>query len=221
MHYFIDGHNLIAKMTDISLDDPNDEMKLVLRLKSWAAGSQKRRITVVFDGGLPGGKAVRYSNRSVKVIFASQATTADALIINRIRNLKNPPEFTLISSDQQIIEVAKERRMPHRRSEDFALELAEAEQAQRGLPASPAMPELNEKPQINEQEIAEWLELFGPVPERAPRKKKDRSQPLKDEKPPSKNPKRPRPLTIEKGGERPLSDDEVDDWMKLFHSGKG
>ncbi len=34
MHYLIDGHNLIAQISDISLDDPDDEAKLVLRLEA-------------------------------------------------------------------------------------------------------------------------------------------------------------------------------------------
>ena len=96
MHYLIDGHNLIAKMPDISLDDPDDEVKLVLRLRQWTAGRRKRRVTVIFDGGLPGGAERHLSSRPVKVIFASAGQSADALLINRIQDAKNPAEFTLI-----------------------------------------------------------------------------------------------------------------------------
>ena len=46
MHYIIDGHNLIGKMPDISLKDPNDEIKLTMRIKSWVAESKKRQVTV-------------------------------------------------------------------------------------------------------------------------------------------------------------------------------
>ena len=54
MPILIDGHNLIGRLPDLRLDDPDDEAKLVLRLRAYAARTRKR-ITVVFDQGLPGG----------------------------------------------------------------------------------------------------------------------------------------------------------------------
>ena len=42
MHYLIDGHNLIAHLADIDLEDPNDEVKLVLMMRGWAAAGRKR-----------------------------------------------------------------------------------------------------------------------------------------------------------------------------------
>ena len=44
MNYLIDGHNLIARMQTMSLADPDDEAKLVLRLRRWTAASRKRPI---------------------------------------------------------------------------------------------------------------------------------------------------------------------------------
>ena len=48
MYYLIDGHNLIAHYPDIELEDPNDEVKLVLVLRSWAAAGRKREAMDVF-----------------------------------------------------------------------------------------------------------------------------------------------------------------------------
>ena len=56
MAYLIDGHNLIGQLPDLSLNDPNDEAKLVQKLIGFAARQQKR-VVVVFDSGLPGGKS--------------------------------------------------------------------------------------------------------------------------------------------------------------------
>ena len=39
MPHLIDGHNLIASLPDIGMDDPNKEAKLVNKLKSWAAAN--------------------------------------------------------------------------------------------------------------------------------------------------------------------------------------
>ncbi len=90
MHYLIDGHNLIGKMPEIHLDDPDDEVKLVLRLRSWAAGGAKRRVTVIFDHGLPGGVEKGLSSGPVKVIFAPAGRTADSLLIRRIKHSQKP-----------------------------------------------------------------------------------------------------------------------------------
>ncbi len=152
MHYLIDGHNLIAKMPGISLEDPNDEAKLVLRLKSWAAGSRRRRITVVFDSGLPGGHSRALSSGSVKVLFASGGSSADAVLIGRIRNVQNPAEYTLVTSDREVIVAAKTRNMPRLSAEAFA--------AQIQTPNKSAKPDSDLEPFLSAEEVEEWLRLF-------------------------------------------------------------
>ena len=152
MHYLIDGHNLIAKMPGISLDDPDDEAKLVLLLKSWSAGNRRRRITVVFDSGLPGGHSRVLSGSSVDVLFASVGSTADAVLIGRIRNVQNPTEFTLVSSDREVIEAAKTRNMPAISAESFA--------AQIQMSNNSAKSDADPGPLLSAKEVEEWLKLF-------------------------------------------------------------
>lgn len=158
MHYLIDGHNLIAALPDISLEDPEDEAKLVLMLRSWTAAGANRRVTIIFDGGLPGGPARGLSSSVVQVIFASSGRPADNLLISRINQLRNPAEHTLVSSDRAVTTVAEARRMPHISSQDFAERLQRA-------PSKVEGPLLeNEKPESNEEDIADWLRLFGDLP---------------------------------------------------------
>ena len=128
MHYLIDGHNLIARIPDIDLADPDDEVRLVLRLRGWTAAGRKRRVTVVFDQGLPGGEERLLSTGPVKVIFAPAGKTADSVLISRIRRVRNPREYTLISSDRRILDAAGGRGMPSTRSEEFAPQLAPSPQ---------------------------------------------------------------------------------------------
>jgi len=159
MHYLIDGHNLIARLPDIELDDPDDEAKLVLRLRRWTAADQKRLVTVFFDGGLPGGEWRSLSSGRVKPIFATADRAADALLINRVRQARNPSAYTLITSDQQILVVAQARRLPHLTSEAFARQLVECDRqryADKGNMASPPP----EDPILSPQEVDEWLDIF-------------------------------------------------------------
>lgn len=211
MHYLIDGHNLIAKLPDVSLDDPNDEIELILRLKGWAAASPKRKITVFFDGGLPGGVAHRLSSSDIRVIFAPEGKTADSLIIKRIRAIKNPPEYRLVTSDRQIIRVAQQRRMPHLLAETFATKLRVDQQNRQALPPSPEIDE----PPLTESEIAEWLELFGPEPE-IPSK----PRPTRKKRPPKttvpEKPKRHRSAQELKTADSELEEEEITEWLKLF-----
>lgn len=215
MHYLIDGHNLIAKTPGIDLSDPDDEAQLVLRLRRWTAASRKRRVTVYFDGGLPGGPAHDLSGARLKVIFASTGRSADDLILNRIRKVKNPPEFTVVSSDREILDAAEKRKMPTIPSESFAGNLEEVA-AERARPEEPTSP--SDEPLLSEDEVAQWMELFGPEPEippRPPRKPAPSSSRQESEKKPRRPPAMRDPRELKDSGES-LTEEEVARWMELF-----
>lgn len=157
MQYLIDGHNLIGRMPDIDLGDPDDEVKLVLRLRSWSAAGRKRKITVIFDRGLPGGKDKGLSSGQVKVIFAPAGRSADSLLINRIRSIKNPAEYTLVSSDQKIIRAAEARRMLVWHSEEFVGRMNEKGERDQDH----ANAETTDNPQMSVDDVQMWLNLFS------------------------------------------------------------
>ncbi len=212
MHFLIDGHNVIGRgiLPGIDLADPNDEVKLVLQLRQWAAGKQKRRVTVYFDGGLPGGKARNLSSGTVKVIFASIGKTADALLIKRIAAVKNPAGFTLVTSDRKIIQAAEARHMPYQLSETFAAALVAERDAR---VRSTAVSDTADEPQMSASELAEWLELFGPEPERpVPKPRPPSPKPA----PPPSPKKRSTSLDQAKRGTESLDDSELDEWLRIF-----
>lgn len=218
MLYLIDGHNLIAKMPDIDLDDPNDEVKLVLRLRSWASAQRSRRVVVVFDQGLPGGKQKQLSNADITAVFASTGKTADSLLINRIRQVKNPREYTVVSSDQMILDAANQRRIATMRSEAFVQEMG----VDKRLPSAASQPEAGAEaePEISDKDVAHWLELFGPEPETPKRKRPTPPPAVQKELPPAAQPakekKPPMPLSKQKRSTRKLDADEVDEWLTFF-----
>jgi predicted RNA-binding protein with PIN domain len=162
MHYLIDGHNLIGRLPDIGLEDPEDEVELILRLRSWAARSRGRRVTVIFDRGMPGGKDRGLSTSKVQVVFASSGQSADSLLIKRIRSIQNPREATVVTSDNQILRVAGKRRMPILKTEEFARKLstsaslAKGENWDEGGEAKEAVNNY----QLTDSELEMWLNLF-------------------------------------------------------------
>lgn len=215
MNYLIDGHNLIGKMGDISLSDPDDELQLVRRLQRWVARDVKRHVLVIFDGGVRAGKDPHLSSARLQIFFAPAEQSADTLLVRRINRVKNPVEYTLISSDRAILAAAAAKKMPFLRAEQFATQI--------GLERKPATVEAldedeSDNPQLTEAEITEWLALFGPVPDRPP------------SPPPSMSPRLPsstksvtplpppRPHTVGeyKTGLAHLAPQEIEEWITLF-----
>lgn len=213
MPYLIDGHNLIGAMKDIRLSDPNDEMKLVNKLRSYAARKGKK-LTVIFDGGLPGGKSIA-SNDKVTVIFAAyEHSSADKLIAARIKRLRDPLGWTLVTSDQELLGLAKSYRVRAIRSAAFADKLAHL----------PDPPDLGEwiYPITSPSETAYWEERMTAKPPPsapvetapAPPTAEPRTLPKPTPKPkPAPPAPKPRPHDVD---EKPLMKNTVDEWLRLF-----
>ncbi len=154
MTLLIDGHNLINALPDLSLDDPNDEAKLVERLKSYCARTGKR-CTVVFDRGLPGGPSRDLSTSQVKVVFASAGyMSADQVLIGRMRKLKDPANYLVVSSDREVLREAEGRRIRTRSSEAFAADMQQAMAA--GLEE-----DRSGDVHLSDEQIDEWMRLFA------------------------------------------------------------
>jgi uncharacterized protein len=148
--YLIDGHNVIGQFPGLSLDDPQDEAKLVERLRRFMARTGKR-CTVIFDGGLPGGTSRDLSTPSVQVVFAHGGTTADAIILERIRNARDPGSVVVVSADQEIISAALRRRM-HILSPGVLA---------RQINSPTVADEEDSNRHLTPDEVQEWLDLFG------------------------------------------------------------
>lgn len=152
MPYLIDGHNLIGKLPDIDLKDPNDEAKLVQKLMGFVARTGKKCV-VVFDHGLPGGSS-RMSNGGVRVIFASHKSNADKVMIDRIYKENRPKDWIVVSSDNAVLETARRKQMQVMKSSEFAVIL------QRPPPPQKPGPDEAVDVKLTEAELEEWLQLF-------------------------------------------------------------
>ena len=152
MEWLIDGHNVIGQMPDIGLDDPDDEQKLLWRLRRYRARTG-RRIVVVFDPGGAYHPAARRSKGGITVQYAPAGSTADRVIKARLRRAKNPRQIVVVSSDRAVQQAARSVGARVVEATAFAAELA----------APPVAPEPDAEPErrLSEAEIAEWLRLFG------------------------------------------------------------
>jgi len=159
MPLLIDGHNLIGKMPDISLEDPDDEAKLVSRLKAYCSRTHKRA-TVVFDQGLPGGTSHVLSSSVVKAIFAPAGRVADGILKERIRKSRDPQGLIVVTSDHEVARAAEARRARVIRSEDFARQIESSSSGE--ISGGAGKPGAT----LGEDEVSEWLRLFNRRKER-------------------------------------------------------
>lgn len=151
MRYLIDGHNLIGQLSDLRLDDPDDEVKLIEKLRGFCMRSGKG-CTVVFDRGLPGGRSRALSGGGVEVVFAHGGTNADRIILERIRAAHDPGRWTVVSADRQVADAARQRRTAVLMPAAFA-----------GLLRTPQPGAAEDgKPQPSSHDTAQWLEIFDP-----------------------------------------------------------
>lgn len=154
MEFLIDGHNLIGsgQLPGISLADEDDELKLVRLLRRYRSHGRKR-ITVFFDAGVPGGLSRELSGGGVKVIFASAGQrSADDLIAARLRRAARPGELTVVTSDHTLAELAQARGAQVMSAAEFAARLTAP------LPSSVRQ---HAEPPLSPQEVEEWLAFFG------------------------------------------------------------
>lgn len=234
MPFLIDGHNVIAALPDIDLDDPHDEVKLVMKLRAWS-GRVRRKAIVVFDGGIPGGPSRPLSTPDVRVIFAARHhTIADRIIQERVHKLPDAPNWTVVSSDREVRQQATQAGARTLTAQDFADALSRPQEEDKEKPDA-----------ISAAEVAEWLDIFQepdeeeppiparqtpapPAPPRPPRRPL-RVQPaeprgrasrtigeqLGQEPAPEKHQPAPQPSGGD-GKPEHLSDEEVAAWLDFF-----
>lgn len=149
MPILIDGHNLIGAMSTLSLREPNDEELLVRKLASYRARTGKA-ITIVFDAGGGSGLHERRRHAGIEVVFAAGRSSADEVIISRLRRSGNPREWLVVTSDHELAGEVVRQGARLRDSREFA---AEMERQQAGVTGS-------EEPPLSPEEVEAWLSLF-------------------------------------------------------------
>ncbi|MFN8597118.1 MAG: NYN domain-containing protein [Anaerolineae bacterium] len=188
----IDGHNLIAQTPGLSLEDLDDEQKLIVLLRKYAA-RRGAKIIVVFDSGLPGGKSNELSGGGVTAIFAGAHTIADRVLMERIRELKKPGEWIVVTSDREVQQAAARRHLIVWSSPEFVRRMIP--------PTHSTKKSAPEERVVSKEEVDEWLNVFGDVPQD--------EAPARPQLPLASAPPTPRPPST-------LSEDDLNEWLAIF-----
>jgi len=149
MRYLIDGYNLIAHITSISLSDTNKEEALTQWLKKRLEGKKDSAI-IVFDGhGALNEFGSKEAHGTVTIVFTPVGETADDMIIRRCEALPQKSAVTVVSSDKAIWRSVRPMKVAVIQSESFIREYR--------------IKQDHSKPDyaLNEQQLSQWLDAFG------------------------------------------------------------
>ena len=185
MPLLVDGHNLIGQMPDLSLSDPNDEEKLIARLRILTEREHKR-ITVVFDPN-PHDDAPRLGHGKsqhglLSVMYAHPGHKADDLIRQIVGETKDRQGLTVVTSDAAVADFTRRCGVRVQSSADFLRWMNGRTAGRR---------DANAKPLGNAREVVNWADVFA-EPEPTPhdykpllkpkeKKGKKRSEQLKNQ----------------------------------------
>jgi len=122
MPYIIDGHNLIGKLHNISLQDIDDEAYLIKILDQYFRKIRKKAI-IFFDRASVNGNN-NFRSAFITVKFVRSPLNADKAIHQKLVELKgNARNYTVISSDRWVQEKARRVGAKIQKSEIFAFEI--------------------------------------------------------------------------------------------------
>ena len=144
MSYVIDGHNLIGSglLPGIRLGQPDDEHRLVDRLRAFRAHAGGRHMVVFFDPGDLPASSGSVVGTGLEVRYARPGLTADEAILAFLRSQREPGQFALVTNDLRLALLAREVGASTLSANQFAEKLAAPPRMGRGRerPAEPPTP---------------------------------------------------------------------------------
>jgi hypothetical protein len=158
MPYIVDGHNLIPRIPGLSLQDIDDENRLVEMLQEFCRVSRKS-IEVYFDNAPPGQLRVQKFGL-VTAFFVRAGRSADQAIRQKLNRLGNEARnWSVVSSDREVQAAVRAARATVIPASTFAQQLLNTIQE----PNSST--DTLEEPAMSPQELQHWMKEFGELDE--------------------------------------------------------
>ncbi len=138
MALVIDGHNLIGAMPDIQLNEPDDEARLLARLRSYRARNGQSLIVFFDSGDLPA-STPNMSSPGVMVRFSAPGQTADDAIVDFLLTRGQPGQYAVVTNDADLAWRVRSAGASVMRASDFTAKIARPSARSRKEPAEPAI----------------------------------------------------------------------------------
>lgn len=100
MHYYIDGYNLLFRLTS-SKDKLQDERQALIQDLNKKISVLKFNVSLVFDATFQIGDRHRSHFDALEILFTAYGETADRYILDELFHLKNTPQ-TVVTSDKHL-----------------------------------------------------------------------------------------------------------------------
>lgn len=154
MPYIIDGHNLIPRIPGLNLASVDDEVQLIELVQEFCR-LRRKQAEIYFDNAPPGQPRARHYGQ-VLARFVRQGRTADDAIRARLSRLgAGARNWTVVSSDQQVLLAARAARAQSITSDDFARLLIDT--LRQGEAAAGGQTD----GALSADDVQEWLDLFS------------------------------------------------------------
>ncbi|UCF65671.1 MAG: NYN domain-containing protein [bacterium] len=154
----IDGYNLIEAAPEMFAKMPSLEgrRKHLLKLLVSTPRLRDSDILVVFDGKSPSNTAKKYSFRGIRVKFSGNQQEADQIIQHIIRTEASSKNLTVVSSDREILNTARDHRAQTLTAQEFWKRNRKISVTDKNQNNSAA----NHQPDLTKREVKEWLKIF-------------------------------------------------------------
>lgn len=106
MHYIIDGYNLLFRQRSQSSSFQEQRHSIIREINEKAA-VVAIDVSLVFDATYQPGDGSRSHYAHVEILFSSFGQTADAFILEELKNCYNPRLETVVTSDKELARLAR------------------------------------------------------------------------------------------------------------------
>lgn len=106
MHYIIDGYNLMFRVLRAG-DDLQMQRQSIIRDLSKKIQTTGIHATLVFDAQYQKDEATYSHFHHLEIHFTSKGETADDHILSQFRHIKNPRNYTVVTSDKKLAWLAR------------------------------------------------------------------------------------------------------------------
>lgn len=118
MHYFIDGYNLMFRVLRAG-DDLQKQRLSIIRDLNHKIQFLALDVTIVFDAQYHSGESSRSQRKHIDIRFTEQGETADEFILHQLKHVKNPRQYTVITSDKKLAWLVRRRGAHTESVEEF------------------------------------------------------------------------------------------------------
>ena len=133
MHYWIDGYNLLFRLTKNYREMKQNERKLLAALNQ-SIILLNYKATVVFDGREKDPpEALRRNFDALALIYTPHHQTADDYILKAIEDASDPAKEVVVSSDYELLRKAKQKGAQVLTIDEFVARLVKKRQKKKSI----------------------------------------------------------------------------------------